>query len=150
MLPSMSETAGSNVYIVSFLNSENVMLKVTVQSVGDALIIRCRGRIVAGTAEQLQHVVQGSPSCELIVLDLAEVTRMDAAGLGVLASLHGLLEERGARLKLLNVACRVERLLRLTRLNAVLEVCSVPEIIALMCRAHAAAAAERQASAISA
>jgi len=69
------------------------------------------------------------------VLDLAEVTEIDAAGIGVLVSLRNRAKASGLWLKLMNLTPRVENLLELTRLRSSFEICSVREMLDLLCRA---------------
>jgi hypothetical protein len=60
---------------------------------------------------------------------------MDAAGVGILVSLHWWAKTTGARLKLMNLTPRVEDLLQLFNLRSVFEICSVPEMLSLLCLA---------------
>jgi anti-anti-sigma factor len=101
------------------------MLKVTVRKVGGIVVIRCIGRIVAG--EDFRAVRDGvghSGGNRLIVVNLAEVEAIDAAGLGLLVSLHTSAAIAGVELKLMNPSERTRELLTLTRLDSVLEICS--------------------------
>jgi len=59
---------------------------------------------------------------------------VDAAGLGILVSLRTWAHAMGTELKLLNVTPRVEEVLELTNLKSVFEVCSVRDMIDLLCR----------------
>jgi anti-anti-sigma factor len=101
------------------------MLKVTVRKVGGIVVIRCVGRIVAG--EDFRAVRDGvghSEGNRLIVVNLAEVDAIDAAGLGLLVSLHTSAAIAGLELMLMNPSERTRELLTLTRLDSVLEICS--------------------------
>ena len=101
------------------------MLKVTIRKVGGIVVIRCVGRIVAG--EDFRAVRDGvghSEGNRLIVVNLAEVDAIDAAGLGLLVSLHTSPGIAGVELKLMNTSERTRELLTLTRLDSVLEICS--------------------------
>jgi hypothetical protein len=71
----------------------------------------------------------------IAVLDLAEINAMDAAGIGILVSLHWWAKTTAARLKLMNLTPRVEDLLELFNLRSVFEICSVPEMLGLLCLA---------------
>jgi anti-anti-sigma factor len=57
-----------------------------------------------------------------MVLDLACVSAMDGAGIGLLASLQGSARSTGSRLLIQNPSHRVRQLLRLTNLDSVLEI----------------------------
>ena len=101
------------------------MLKVTIRKVGGIVVIRCVGRIVAD--EDFCAVRDGighSGENRFIVVNLAEVDAIDAAGLGLLVSLHTSAAIAGVELKLMNPSERTRELLTLTRLDSVLEICS--------------------------
>ena len=101
------------------------MLKVTIRKVGGIVVIRCVGRIVAD--EDFCAVRDGighSGENRFIVVNLAEVDAIDAAGLGLLVSLHTSPGIAGVELKLMNTSERTRELLTLTRLDSVLEICS--------------------------
>jgi len=118
------------------------MLSFTVNNLGDVAIFECTGRITIEGGDALRSAVLRQPYVQVVVLDLKGVTKIDAAGLGVLASLRSWAKATGTELKLMNVAPRLEKLLELTGLKSVLSICSAREMLDLWCRAL------RQASAI--
>ena len=119
------------------------MLKATVQIIRNTSIVRCQGRIVVGeNFATLRDAVLRHSSPATVVLDLAAVKRIDAGGLGALLRLREWAEVNAIRFKLMNVTPRVERVLRLTRLDRVFEFCSVREMICLVLLAHLPSAAE--------
>ena len=102
------------------------MLNVSVQKLGDTTVLRCQGRIVIGDAcTILRNAVLGLTHTRRLVLDLAQVDRIDAGGLGVLLSLRKWARSNAIRLRLMNVMNQVEHVLELTRLDGVFEFCSV-------------------------
>jgi anti-sigma B factor antagonist len=110
------------------------MLEITTHNLGSATIFRCAGRITLEHADLLGMIVlKEAPS--IAVLDLAEITAIDAAGVGILVSLRRWANATGARLKLMNLTQRVEDLLELLDLRMAFEVCSVPEMLSLLCLA---------------
>jgi anti-anti-sigma factor len=111
------------------------MLSLTIQKLEDATVIRCAGRMVIPYAEVLRNAVLRQIRIRTLVLDLADVIAVDAAGLGMLVSLRAWAKETRTALKLMNVTPRVERLLELTNLKCAFEVCSSREMLALLCRA---------------
>jgi len=111
------------------------MLQITTHNSGNATIFRCTGRITFEHAALLRMTVLNHAPLSIAVLDLAEITVMDAAGVGVLVSLRWWAKTTGARLKLMNLTPRVEDLLELFNLRFAFEVCSVPEMISLLCLA---------------
>jgi anti-anti-sigma factor len=74
----------------------------------------------------------------MVVLDLAEVSAVDAAGVGMLVLLRLWANATGTKLKLMNLTPRVEEVLQLTKLRSAFEVCSVREMMDLLCRASRA------------
>ena len=109
------------------------MLNVTVQKLGDTTVLRCQGRIVIGDAcTILRNAVLGQTHTRMLVLDLAQVDRIDAGGLGVLLGLRKWARSNAIRLRLMNVMNQVEHVLELTRLDRVFEFCSVWDMFHLL------------------
>lgn len=112
------------------------MLKISVQKLGDASVLRCHGRIVAGDAGSiLRSAVLNQRHTRTVVIDLAGVDRIDAGGLGVLLSLRESALSRRIIFKLMNARKLVEDILERTHLRPVFEFCSVPELFCLLHRA---------------
>lgn len=111
------------------------MLSFTVNNLGDVAIFECAGRITVEDGDALRNAVLRQPYVQVVVLDLKAITKVDAAGLGVLASLRGWAKASGTELKLMNVSPRLEKLLELTGLRSVLTICSAREMLDLWCRA---------------
>ena len=111
-----------------------IMLTLRIQKLEDATVIRCAGRMVIPYAEVLRTAVLRQLRTQTLVLDLADVIAVDAAGLGMLASLRAWAKETRTALKLMNVTPKVETLLELTNLKGAFEVCSGREMLALLCR----------------
>src|SRR3974390_3012902 len=110
------------------------MLKVIIRNFGNATMFRCEGRIVFPDAETLRIAVLTHSRIRLAVLDLSRVKVIDAAGLGILASLHEWSRSTSTSLKLMNVNPRIEYLLELTHLRPLFETCSVRDMLELFCR----------------
>lgn len=94
------------------------MLTVTVEDLGEVVILRCVGRMVSGneTAILCAAVQQHGRN---VVLDLREVDAIDAAGIGSLISLQA----AGIYLRLKNLTEPVREVLRVTKLESVFETC---------------------------
>jgi anti-anti-sigma factor len=94
------------------------MLTVTVQDLGEVVILRCLGRIVLGdeTAILCAAVRQHGRN---VILDLRGVDAIDAAGIGLLISLQA----AGIYLRLMNPTKRVVEMLRVTKLDSIFEIC---------------------------
>jgi len=109
------------------------MLKATVQKIRDTTIVRCQGRIIVGeNFATLRDTVLKHSSATMVVLDLAGVRRIDAGGLGVLLGLRKWAESNAIRFKLMNVMPKVERLLKLTKLDRVFEFWSLRDMLCLV------------------
>lgn len=111
------------------------MLNIRVQKLGNTTVLHCVGRIAFPDADPLRTLsMQGSYS-RCLVLDLANVTGIDASGLGALVFLRSWSKESGRSLKLMNVNPSVKKLLELTNLKSEFEMCSAREMLDLLCRA---------------
>ena len=99
------------------------MLTINVESISEAVVLRCSGRIVCGheTALLCSAMQQESRN---VVVDLTEVDAIDAAGVGALLSLQA----AGVYLKLLNPSRQVRGILKVTRLNSIFEICESQSI----------------------
>jgi hypothetical protein len=73
----------------------------------------------------------------MLVLDLAQVDRIDAAGLGVLLGVREWAHSNAVRFKLMNVMNNVEQVLELTKLDCVFEFCSIRDLFHLLHRSAA-------------
>jgi anti-anti-sigma factor len=105
------------------------MLNVSVQNFEGATILRCQGRIVAGDENRiLREAVVSHSDTGMLVVDLLQVDRIDAGGLGLLLSLLAWTRSKGTQLRLANLTRRVQDLFRLTRLDQVFAISSVDEI----------------------
>src|SRR5438132_14059386 len=105
------------------------MLTTGIERKGRTTIIRCVGRIVVGKElSKLRDAVLCELDQQTIMLDLAAVEAIDAGGLGLLVFLHTCAHGLGTELKLGARSARVENILRLTKLNSVLRLCSDAEI----------------------
>ena len=93
------------------------MLTVNVEHSGETAILHCQGRIVSGdeTAVLCAAMAQEQP---YVTLDLAEVSAIDAAGIGVLVSLQA----AGVYLQLLNPTPQVREVLKVTQLDSIFEI----------------------------
>ena len=99
------------------------------QTTDEVVVIRCRGRIVAGAeAEALQVELERQtqiPGTNLltvkwVVLQLAEVDYIDSSGLGTLVRLFNALRAAGGSLKLCQVSPLVLKVLQVTKLLSIL------------------------------
>ena len=109
------------------------MLNATAQKLADSTVLRCQGRIVIGDAYAiLRNAVLRQTHTRTLILDLAQVDRIDAGGLGVLLDLREWACSHAIRFQLMNVTNQVEHVLELTKLDRVLEFCSVEDMLQLL------------------
>ena len=97
------------------------MLKVHAERLDAAEVLCLEGRLVNGDTESLRSAVQSASRTSDIVLNLENVTMLDAHGLGVLLQLREQTLAKGVHFKIMNVSKRLYRLFELTRLNTVFE-----------------------------
>jgi anti-anti-sigma factor len=92
------------------------MLRIDIQSLNDAAMLRCSGRLVFGVeVEMLRTMVMSRPEAR-VWIDLAEVEKIDATGLGLLVELQGWARAMRRNLTLLDPSEQVWRLIILTKL----------------------------------
>ena len=103
------------------------MLNVTVENLGEVVVLRCQGRIVLGHETRLLCAAVRQQGRK-VMLDLSEVEAIDAAGIGALVSLQA----AGIYLRLMNPAKQVLETLRVTKLNPVFEICEPPSASELL------------------
>ena len=127
---------GFDVQATNYCKQRSHMLTVRIQKMQDVTVIHCAGRIAFPHASELRAAIFRHTRTRALVLDLADVLVIDAAGLGVLVSLRTWAKQTRTDLKLMNVTPRVEQLLGLTRLKSEFEVCSARDMLDLLCRAR--------------
>ncbi len=87
---------------------------------GDTAVVKCHGRLVAGTTEEFnQEVKQLLPKTKVVVVDLADLTYVDSSGLGALVRLHASARKLGCEFKLLHLGKQLRNILKLTNLLSV-------------------------------
>jgi anti-sigma B factor antagonist len=99
--------------------------KVTTRQLGDATVLDIVGRIALmdGSAQLRDAIgVLMEQGKKRIVLNLAGVDFVDSSGLGELVRTHASVRSHGGQLKLLNPSKHVHDLLRMTKLDRVLEI----------------------------
>ena len=111
------------------------MLRLTIQRLQDVTVFRCAGRLTFGHAETLRMAVLTHPRITKAVLDLADVSSLDAAGLGVLLSLRAWAQQSETAFKLMNSTPNIEKIFKLTQLSSAFDICSAREMLDLLCRA---------------
>jgi|SRR5215813_3060728 len=101
------------------------MLKVRAERFGGVTILHLQGRIVNGAeTETLRKTVMAQKNASAMLLDLARVSSIDAAGLGLLLELRQWTQTEGIEFRLINVNQLIQQVLEITRLDSVFEVAS--------------------------
>jgi anti-sigma B factor antagonist len=99
------------------------LLTFEIDRAGDAAVVRCHGKLVAGVSEVLYIKVRELiPDTKRIVLDLTDLTRMDSMGIGTLVRLYVSARSAGCDLELINLGKQVRQLLGTTNLLSVFTV----------------------------
>ena len=98
------------------------MLKVHAKKLNAVEILSLEGQIINGDTETLSSAVQSASDAGDIILDLANVTVIDAHGLGVLLQLREHTLANGTHFKLMNMSERLASVFEITRLNTVFEI----------------------------
>ncbi|MEP6911893.1 MAG: STAS domain-containing protein [bacterium] len=103
------------------------MLKVQAKNFGTVAILCLQGQIVNGETEILRNTVHSLSEVSAVILDFAQVTTVDAHGVGVMLALREQVEAKGIRFELMNVNQRISMVLKLTRLDSVFQIISPVE-----------------------
>ena len=98
-------------------------LELAVERCDDYVVVRCKGRLVAGVNDRFyREVGELIPGSKRILLDMAELTHMDSTGIGTLVRLYVSAKSTGCALQLKNIGKPVRQLLGVTHLIDVLAV----------------------------
>jgi anti-sigma B factor antagonist len=108
------------------------MFNLTRETLGHTTILHCSGRIVFPDADALHTAVLQLPRSRKLVLDLADVSLVDAAGLGIFVSLYHWAKRTRTELKLMNLSAKLQSLLEVTKLDIVLQSCSAQEMLGFL------------------
>jgi anti-sigma B factor antagonist len=98
-------------------------LSLETRAVGRVTIVRCAGRIVAGSESQAlrEHVTWLLHDRRAIVLHMGEVAFIDSSGLGAMVRTLTLTRQARAELKLCNVPEHLLKILQMTNLTKLFE-----------------------------
>jgi anti-sigma B factor antagonist len=102
-----------------------VALKISSRLVDGVGVVELSGRIVLGEeSNAMREQIKGMLAAgqKKIVLNLADVTYIDSAGLGALVAAHHSARTQGASLKLAHLGSKFQEILQVTKLLTVFEV----------------------------
>jgi anti-sigma B factor antagonist len=94
-------------------------MKITTEKVGSVMVITVIGKILIGEGDDALRemvIAAADKGHTKMVLDLAQVPYIDAAGLGEIVRSHTLLSRKGGRLVLCNLTRSITDLLTITKL----------------------------------
>ena len=100
-------------------------MHISERTVGDVVIVDVSGKVTLGDGgdvvlkDKMQSLVQQGR--KKVLLNLAEVSYVDSAGLGEIVQSYATVTKNGGKLKLLNVTKRIKDLLSITKLLTVFE-----------------------------
>ena len=100
-------------------------LKMTNREVDGVSVVALDGRIVLGEeSNALREKVKGliAEGKKKVVLNMANVTFIDSAGLGTLVAAHHSAKSQGAALKLAHLGSKFQEVLQITKLLTVFDV----------------------------
>ncbi len=90
---------------------------------GNAVIVHCHGRLVAGTTDVLRSgIVPLIPTYKRIILELSDLSHTDSMGLGTLVRLYVSTKSDGCSLELMHLSQQIRNLLGLTNLFGIFTV----------------------------
>ena len=107
--------------------------KFQVECLQDVAVVNCSGRMVRGAAlDEFQRRIEQLERVRVLVLDVSEVTQLDAGGLGTLLLVRRWAMQKSAKMKLVNPPVFFRSMLQATHLTAVFEISSVREAICIL------------------
>jgi len=101
-----------------------VALRMMDRQVGDVDVLDIEGRIVLGDeSNSFREKVKAllAAGKKKVILNLAQVTYIDSAGLGTLVSTFHSAKSQGATLKLVNLGAKFKEVLQVTKLMTVFD-----------------------------
>ena len=98
------------------------MLKVHAKRSNSVEVLCLEGQIINGDTETLRSAAQLVSDASDVILDLSNVTLVDAHGLGVLLQLREHTLANGMHFELMNVNASLSRIFEITRLNTVFDI----------------------------
>jgi anti-sigma B factor antagonist len=108
------------------------MLKVQIERLGRVVLLHLHGSLTVGRGlDAFQESAVAVSSASIVVIDLAGVSRIDAAGVGVLLKLREQTESGGSEFRLMNVTKLLHQVLEMSRLDSVFKVWASNDVFAV-------------------
>ena len=113
------------------------MLDLTIEKVGDLAVVECHGKIArSDDAFKLREAVTAPPGIGIIVLDLSQVSAIEAGGLDMLLFLQTWAYGCDIKLKLFNPRISVRDSLERVSSMPQCHIVTLQEVLALMVNAN--------------
>jgi anti-sigma B factor antagonist len=99
----------------------------SVQENNGVVVLALHGKIMGGPEateinDEINTLLDNQKS--KVVIDLDKVEWMNSSGLGILISAVTLLKQNNGALRLIHVSDRIQKLLQISKLNTVFEICA--------------------------
>ncbi len=112
---------------------KSMELQYEIERLQDVAVVRCSGRMVRGAAlDGFRRGIEQLDRLRVLVLDLSEVERLDAGGMGTLVLVRRWAMQNSARLKLVNPPLFFRSMLEATHLSSVFEISSLKEALYIL------------------
>jgi anti-anti-sigma factor len=108
-------------------------LQFQVECLQDVAVVSLAGRMVRGIAlDNLRRRVEQLQRIRMLVLDVSEVSQVDAGGLGTLLTMRRWAMQNAAKIELVNPPTFFRRILDATHLTPVFEISSLKEALCIL------------------
>jgi anti-sigma B factor antagonist len=107
------------------MSADAMPIEAQVEHIGHDLVVHLSGEIDLVTAPALTELCQREvdPSVQRIVIDVSRVGFFDSSGLAALVEIRNRFTPEGARLVLRSPNAALRRLLAITRIEEIVELC---------------------------
>jgi len=113
--------------------NRHMELQFQLECLQDIAVVNCSGRMVRGAAlDNLRRRIEQLERVRVLVLDVSEVSQLDAGGLGALLLVRRWTMQQSAKLKLVNPPVFFRRILEATHLAPLFEISSLKEAICIL------------------
>lgn len=113
--------------------NERMTLQYQIECLHDVAVVGCSGRMVRGAAlDEFRSRIERLGGLRVLVLDLSAVEQIDAGGLGTMLTLRRWALQKSVRIKLVDPAPFVRRVLEATHLASVFEIASFEEALCIL------------------
>jgi anti-anti-sigma regulatory factor len=113
--------------------SEEVILNISVENIGELAVVECQGRIVQSEATfKLREAVTSQTDARIVVLELSEVPAIEGDGLGMLVFLQRWARDHDIRFLLFNPCKSVRSGLKRATSFAKFHIPTLDEMMALL------------------